>query len=149
MRPRTLVLGTCAVLVLGPSLGALAWWKTAGTGTGSAATGTTIALTATGTTAAALLPGGPASAVTVAVTNPNAYAVTLQSVALGGTVTASAGCTPTGFSFTPGASGAGVTLPAGATTSVPLPAAAALDLTSPAACMGATFTIPLTLAVTR
>lgn len=146
-RPRGLVLLVAALVVV-PSGSALAWWRTAGTGSGTGTAGTVASLGATGT-ATALLPGGPATTVTLSVSNPNAFAVKVTSVSQDGTVTATGSCTAAGFGFLPANGGAGTVLAAGQSTTVVLTGAATLDTTSPAACMGATWTVPLSLAVTQ
>ena len=80
---------TAATLVGGGM--AVAYWTNGGTGTGSAATGTTsdnLTITASGPTG--LVPGGPAQALVLNVANPNTYSVQLtgQTVSIdSGTIT--------------------------------------------------------------
>lgn len=147
-----------AVIVSVISLGAgtaYAYFTSTGSGTGSASTGTmqtvTVAAT-TGTPTTPLLPGGTGD-VTLKVTNPNSYAVTLVSVAAGaGNITADSGhpgCTTTGVTFT-AQTGLSTSIPGGgATTQVDLPGAAAMNATSSSGCQGATFTVPVTITVQK
>jgi predicted ribosomally synthesized peptide with SipW-like signal peptide len=140
-------------LVVGLGAGAAyAYFTSSGHGTGSASAGTmqTVMIAAvTATPGTALLPGGTGD-VTLKVTNPNSYATTLVSVSgTGGTITADSGhpgCTTTGVTFT-NQTGLSITIPAGTTTTVDLPGAAAMSAASSAGCQGATFSIPVTIAV--
>jgi hypothetical protein len=142
-----------AGLVAGLSAGtAYAYFTASGNGTGRASTGTMQAATiaaATATPGAALLPGGTGD-VTLKVTNPNSYAVTLVSVTgTAGTITADSGhpgCTTTGVTFTD-QTGLSTAIPGNGTTTVDLPGAAAMSAASSAGCQGATFSIPVTIAV--
>jgi predicted ribosomally synthesized peptide with SipW-like signal peptide len=156
MRYRSFLLIMSAVgLVAGLGAGtAYAYFTSTGRGTGPAATGTLQTVTVAAATAApgtALLPGGT-SDVTLKVTNPNSYAVTLVGVTgTGGTITADGGhpgCTTTGVTFT-GQTGLNTTIPASSTTTIDLPGAASMSQASSAGCQGATFSIPVTIAVQK
>jgi hypothetical protein len=151
MRCRKITLAGVAVLLSLASGTAFAYFTTSGAGAASASTGTmlTVTLAATaGTPSTPLYPGGTGD-VTLRVTNPNGYVVTLVSVAgTGGTITASNGCSPTGVTFTDQA-GLNIPIAASGTTQVDLPGAAAMDATSANACQGATFSIPVTITVRK
>jgi hypothetical protein len=144
-----------AALAVGLAAGAAyAYFASTGRGPGSASIGTMQTVTlvsATGTTTTPLLPGGSGDAI-VKVTNPNAFAVTLVSVAgTGGTITADSGhstCTTTGVTFT-SQTGLSTAIAAGTTVTVDLPAAVAMSTASSAGCQGATFSIPVTITVQR
>jgi hypothetical protein len=147
-------LGVPVITALLVSLGAgasYAYFTSSGAGTGSASTGTMQTATLAATTDSPntpLLPGGAAD-VTLKVTNPNSFAVTLVSVTGTGTITADGGhtgCTTTGVAFTDQA-GLTISIPASGTTSVHLAGAAAMSAASSSGCQGATFTIPVTIAV--
>ena len=153
MRYRLLLLIVPAVcLVIGLGAGAaFAYFSSSGTGAGSASTGTLQAVTVAVTTVTPttpLRPGGVGD-VTLKVTNPNSYDVTLVSVTGAGSITADArhpGCTTTGVTFTD-QTGLSTTIPAATTTTVDLPGAASMSTASSAGCQGATFSIPVTIAV--
>jgi len=134
--------------------GAYGYFTSTGKTTGSASTGTMQTVTvsaATVTPSTPLLPGGSGD-VTLKVTNPNSFAVTLISVTgTGGTITADSGhsgCTITGVTFA-SQTGLSTTIPAASTTTVDLPGAASMSTTSSAGCQGATFSIPVTIAVQK
>ena len=115
---------------------AYAYWSAGGSGSGAAANGT-------------LVPGGSADVV-LRVHNPNPGPIEIYSVTPNGTVTADAGhvgCT--GVTFTAPASPTGITVAADSTQLVHLAGAASMSLSSPSACQGATFHIPVTLTVRR
>ena len=150
MRKRTVLL---AVPVIAASLGAgtaYAYFTSSGSGTGSVSTGSmqpvTVAASA-GTPGTPLVPGGSGD-VTLSVTNPNDFDVTLAGVTSTGTVTADgghSGCTTTGVSFVP-PTGLSKTIPADGTTQVDLPAAATMSAASSSGCQGATFSIKVHVA---
>jgi len=151
MKRHVMLLAITALLVgLGADT-AHAYFGSTGSGTGSASTGTmqtvTVAAT-TGSPSTPLLPGGTGD-VALQVTNPNSFAVTLVSVTGSGPITADgghAGCTTTGVTFTD-QTGLTINIPASGTTQVDLPSAAAMSTASSAGCQGATFSIPVTIAV--
>jgi hypothetical protein len=152
MRRRIVLL---AVPVLAAaSLGAgtaYAYFTSSGSGSGSVSTGSmqpvTVAASA-GTPGTPLEPGTSGD-VTLSVTNPNDFDVTLTGVTSTGTVAADSshsGCTTTGVSFVPQAN-LNVAIPADGTTQVDLPAAATMSAASSSGCQGAAFSIPVTIVV--
>jgi len=137
---------------------AYAYWSTSGSGSANAATGTmqtvTVAAFVGGDSpSATLIPGGTADVI-LRVNNPNAYSVQVYSVTGNGAITADtahSGCTTTGVTFiapavpvTPTA-----TVPATSAVLVHLTGAARMSSASLSACQGATFHIPVTLAVRK
>ena len=147
-----------ALCLLGGAGTAYAYWASTGAGTGAAAAATMQAVTADalvpgGSNRTSLAPGGTADVVLRA-SNPNAFAVTLHSVAAGGAATADAahaGCVTTGVSFTAPAAplAPAVTIPAKSSVVVTLPGAASMSTQSQSACQGATFEIPVTVEARR
>jgi hypothetical protein len=151
MRKRIVLL---AAPVIAASLGAgtaYAYFTSSGSGTGSASTGNMQPVTvaaSTGTPSTPLLPGGSGD-VTMTVTNPNDFDVTLVGVTSTGDVTADgdhSGCTTTGVSFV-SPTDLSTTIPADGATQVDLPAAATMSAASSSGCQGATFSIPVTIVV--
>jgi hypothetical protein len=149
-----LVLGGTVALVLSLSGGvAEAFWSSAGSGSGSAPTGTlqpvtVAALVGGDTPSSTLFPGGSADVI-LRVNNPNAYALTLVSVSGNGTITPDGShpsCTTTGVSFT-NQTGLSSTIAASGTTLVHLSTAASMAGTSSNGCQGATFSIPVSITV--
>ena len=145
---RLLVAGAIATASVLTGGVAFAWWSTTGSGSGSATTGTTVALTTSASTPSGtvLVPGGSAPLV-ITVTNPNAGSVTITSVQLDTsrsvTVSGEAGtCTapPLTVSATPS-----LVLAGGATTTFTVPNAVTLGSAAANGCQGATFTLPVTL----
>jgi hypothetical protein len=136
---------------------AYAYWATTGAGSGAAAAGTiqiTVdALVAGDSNRSSLVPGGTADVI-LRTSNPNAFAVTLYSVAASGAATADAahaGCLTTGVSFTAPAAPLApvVTIPAKSSVFVTLPGAASMSDQSQSACQGATFRLPVTVEARR
>lgn len=137
---------------------AYAYWTTNGSGSGSAAAGdmqtvTVGALVPGDTPASALIPGGTADVV-LRVTNPNPYPVQVYSVTGNGSVTADTAhpaCTITGVTFAGSLIplSPAVSIAPNSTALVTLPGAASMDATSQSACQGATFHLPVTLAVRK
>ena len=125
-------------------------WTTNGTGSGYAKAGTAQALSTvdvSASTTATLYPGGPAGDVTIRISNPNSYPVTVTGVTGSGAITADAGhasCTTTGVAFTD-QTGLTIGVPAGGATTATLTGAASMSNASVNGCQGATFTIPVTL----
>jgi hypothetical protein len=125
-------------------------WTTNGSGSGYAKAGTAQALTTvdvSASTTATLYPGGPAGDVSIRISNPNSFPVTVTGVAGNGAITADAGhagCTTTGVSFTD-QTGLSIGVPAGGQTTATLTGAASMSNASLNACQGATFTIPVTI----
>ena len=155
MRLRWLLLiipAVCLVVGLG-SGAAYAYFTSSGHGTGSAITGSmqkVMISSATATPTSELQPGGTAD-VTLEVTNPNNFTVTLVSVVGSGNIFADSGhpgCTTTGVTFTDQTS-LNTPISAGATATIDLPGAAAMSSASSADCQGATFSIPVTISVEK
>ena len=135
---------------------AYAHWSTTGSGNGDATNGTMQTVTVSAfvggdTPNTTLIPGGSADVI-LRVTNPNAYPVRVYGVAGNGAITADAAhsaCTTTGVTFAAPTSPITptVTVPAGAALLVHLAGAASMSAASQSACQGATFHVPVTLAV--
>lgn len=148
-RVATPVVGTAvAVVALAGVAGAYYQSTLATSGTGSAKTASlqTVTFTVTGVASSAgLYPGGAGADLTVTVANPYGQAITVQSLASAGTVTATGGtgtCTTTGITVaTPG--GLPATVDASSTRTLTLTGAVTMGLTADSGCQGATFTIPL------
>jgi hypothetical protein len=132
-------IGTAALLLAGGI--AYAAWSALGAGTGTAASGTPQALGVSATVGGTLYPGASAD-VLVTVSNPNSAAVTVQSLALVGAVTASAGCTTPGVTVSLPASTT-LVVPAGGNASLNVVNGVSMTTASSSNCQGATFTIPL------
>jgi predicted ribosomally synthesized peptide with SipW-like signal peptide len=154
-RRTALLVVPAAALAIGLAAGgAYAYFSSSGKGTNGATVGTmqTVTLvTATTAPSTPLLPGGSGDAV-VKITNPNGFAVTLVSVtSASGSITADSGhaaCTTTGVSFT-SQTGLSTTIAASSTVTVDLPGAVSMSTSSSAGCQGATFSIPVTIAVQK
>jgi hypothetical protein len=151
-RPLLLTAPAICVVVGLASGAAYAYFTSSGTGTASASVGTMQAVTistATVSPSTPLLPGGSGD-VTLEVTNPNAFDVTLVSVTGdAGTITADSGhpgCTTTGVTFTD-QTGLSTDIPADSTAEIDLPGAASMSAASSPGCQGATFSIPVTITV--
>jgi hypothetical protein len=150
--------GRLALLVLAMTVGitggtALAFWHVSGAGSGSGATGTPSAVTveaASGTPSSQLIPGGTADLL-VQITNPNAYAVTLVSIAANGTVTSTVpACDSGGNGVTVQTlSGLSIAIPAGVHQLVHVPNGLAMSTTSASACQGAFFHASITITVRK
>jgi len=154
---RRVLVASLLVLTLGLAGAAYALWNEAGSGTGTAATGTTIDVTLSpGTPTAGLYPGGQ-SDVELSVSNPNEFTVHIGSLALdtaqgtgGFAVDAGhSGCNVAALSFSSQTNGGdGWTIPAkvGAVNgSLPIALTNALTLSTSAvnACQGASATVYL------
>lgn len=155
-RPRARIALLIAVLGLAlPGGAAVAFWRSSGTGAGTAAAGTAQALTITaGTATAGLHPGGTSS-VALVLSNPNTFPVQVPSLVLdttqgtgGFAVDAGhSGCGLGTLSFTPQTGGgAGWSVPArvGVTNgqlTLNLTGAVAMGLAAADACQGAAFTV--------
>lgn len=150
--PAVGVTGVVVAVLLGAGLASAAWLSSGG-GTGSARGGqaqppTTTAVAGTAITANLLYPGTSGD-VKVTVNNPNVYPVTVTSVSPNGTPTASGGtgtCTTTGVSLTTATPGTAV--PANGSATLTLTRAASMSNASENGCQNATFTIPVTVAIT-
>ena len=123
-----------------------------GSGTGAATTGTLLTVTVDAfvggdANTTTLFPGG-SSDVIIRVNNPNAFNVTLFSIAGNGGITGVGGigtCSTTGVTFNPPSS-PNLTVTPGSTL-FHLGGAASMDATSDTGCQGATFHIPVTIVV--
>lgn len=131
--------GTAALLLAGGV--AYAAWSALGAGTGAAASGAPQALGVAATVTGQLRPGGSAD-VLVTVSNPNSAPVTVTSLALAGSITASAGCSTPGVTVSlPGSTA--LVVPAGANASLNVTNGVSMTTASSSDCQGATFSIPL------
>jgi hypothetical protein len=152
-RPVVLVLTALAVLVAGVSA-AFAYWRSSGTGAGSATAGSmtinVVALQAGDTSGAStLIPGGSAD-VLLRVSNPNAFSVHVSAIVANGSIGASNGCPTAGISFTrPTDFSAGQFTLAPGSNLVRLSGAIGMTTSVSSACQGATFTIPVSVTVQR
>ena len=154
-RTRTRVLVVAVLLVVVAAGAAYAFWRALGSGTGTAASGTTSALTLSpGTPAAQLYPGGTASVV-LTITNPNAGPVRVGSISLDtaqgssgfGVDGAHSGCGLAALSLpTQTNGGAGWTVTGSGSLSVTLTNALSMATSAANACQGATFTVYLKVA---
>lgn len=124
---------------------AIAHWSSSGTGTGAASAGT-LQPVAIDTVAfgLSLRPAGPATNVTVHVSNPNDYAVVIDGVTAGTIHSDKLGCDGVNTGVSLDLAVLAGNLPPGASTFV---ASASMTGTSASACQGARFTSVLTLAV--
>lgn len=159
-RPLTAAsLAAALTLTLGAGAGAAyAYFTSTGTGTGSATAATmqTVSVDAFvsgDNPQSALIPGGTADVI-LRVTNPNPYPVQVYSVSPNGPTTADAShpdCTTTGVTFAGTGSplSPATSVPANSTTLLTLPGTAAMDPTSQSSCQGATFHLPVTMAVRK
>lgn len=153
-RRSTVVLaGLLAAATIGTG-SAYAYWTGSGGGSGSSSTGaplTVTLLSATGTVTNALAPGGTAD-LSLRFSNPNPYSVTLTTVqqAAGPVVVTgpSGTCTTTGVSV-PTNSTLSITVVSGASVNVTVPNGAAMSTASDSGCQGASFSLPVTVAVRR
>ena len=132
-------IGTAALLLAGGI--AYAAWSVLGAGTATASSGTPQPLGVSATVSGTLYPGATAD-VLVTVSNPNSAAVTVESLALAGAVTASAGCTTPGVTVSLPAATA-LVVPAGGNASLNVSNGVSMTAASSSNCQGATFTIPL------
>ena len=157
MLGRVLLLTLTVIAALAVTGVANAYWRAAGTGTGSAATGTTVPVTLSpGTTTPGLYPGGSTDVV-LTVTNTNTSPVVLGSLALdssqgtgGFAVDAGhSGCLVSALGYTTQTNGGlGWTVPAkvgttNGTLTITLPSALAMTTGAANACQGATSTVYL------
>ncbi|WP_160663335.1 hypothetical protein [Pseudarthrobacter sp. ATCC 49987] len=149
--------GAVALCLLAGGGTAYAYWASTGSGIGAAAAGTmqisVDASVAGDSNSTSMVPGGTADVI-LRTSNPNAFAVTLYSVAASAAATADAahaGCTTTGVSFTAPATplAPAVTIPAKSSVFVTLPGAASMSAQSQSACQGATFKIPVKVEARR
>jgi hypothetical protein len=142
------LVATTALLPLGAGV-AYGLWSASGSGDGAGKAQTAQALTVTaGTARAQLYPGATGDAV-FDVTNPNAYAVTVDSGTLSSvTATSDAGCGVDQFSLSAGTV-ASTAIAAGASATVTVAGALTMASTAPDACQGVTVTVSGTLSGTQ
>ena len=154
MRRPLLVALFCSITLVVLSGGAHAYFKSSGSGSGTATVGTLqpvtlTALVTSDTPASTLVPGGGGDLL-LKVNNPNSYNVTLVGIApkTGGSVTPSLpGCTTSGVSLA--VIGAlAITLTPGPNT-VHISSGATMSTASVPGCQGATFAIDVTISVQK
>lgn len=110
---RNTAIVTVALVVASAGI-AFAYWTQLGAGTGSASTGSTVAVVVNQTnTVTDLYPGGPAQALSGNFDNPNASAVTVGIVNATVTATSVAGCLPAWYAITGTGTPVSQVLPAG------------------------------------
>ncbi len=151
-----------AAAVLAGALGTLsvgtatAYWRTSGSGDGTAGTATSLPaadvakVTTLATTTATLLHPGGTGDLAVAVRNTNSYAITVS--ALTPTASGAAGCTtpaltvgsPTGYKVGASTVTLPLSVPAGSTTTVTLVGAVSMGAASND-CQGKTLSLPVTI----
>lgn len=147
-----LALALCALAAVATAGVTFGSWSVVGIGSGytKAVTPANVTLNdASAATVADLYPGATGN-VTISVTNPNAFPVTIAGVSDTGAITSSGGAAcnaATGVTFTD-QTGLGLALAAGATTTFTLTGAAAMSNASVDACKGATFAIPVSVTAT-
>jgi hypothetical protein len=141
----------CAVTMAVLSGGAQAYFRSSGSGTGSATTGTlqpvVLAALTSETPTSTLVPGGSADLL-LKVNNPNSSSVTLVGIApkAGGSVTPSLpGCTTSGVSLATLGT-LSITLTPG-TSTVHISNGATMSTASVSGCQGSTFAIDVTITV--
>ena len=146
-RWRRVALITCTVAATLVAGVAFAQWLASGTGSGYAKARSAEELTTRAAAASeTLYPGGDGD-LTLTITNPNPYPVTVaEVVAAGVVVSSSSECDDAGngVAFTD-QTGLSLGVPADDSTSVTLPGSVTMAESSPDACQGATFTIPVSL----
>jgi hypothetical protein len=153
---KTAVVPAVLLMVLGAGAAYAYWTNGAGSGSATAATMQTVtvdAFVSGDNPQSTLVPGGTADVI-LRVTNSNPYAVQVYSVSPNGPATADGahpGCITTGVTFS--GTGSPVSpatfIAANSTALLTLPGTAAMDATSQSACQGATFHLPVTLAVRK
>jgi hypothetical protein len=150
---RRLIFAAVTVMVLGiVSLGYAAW-TSSGNGSGFAKASTAQGLTSVTVAAgsAGLYPGATAD-LTLRLSNPNPYPVTITNVTGNGTITADSshatcgqdGSHPTGVTYTD-QTGLNISVPANGTADVSVPSSVHMSNASDNSCQGATFTVPVSL----
>lgn len=146
-RSLPLVLAFTLAALLAAGIG-LAAWNATGAGTAAANAGSASELTIDGVSAGTLFPTATVD-VTVAVTNPNPYSVSVTEIGLAaaGVTTDAVGCDAASVSFNGPFSYALDALVVGAGDSADVALADALTMSNAAAdaCQGATFTVNLEL----
>jgi len=146
-RRKGLVTVAAALLGAIAAPAAFAYWTSSGTGAGAAGTGTLRAVTIDSVDfITPLFPNGPAADVTVHLTNPNDYAVTIDSVTAGPLTSDRSGCDGAATGVTLDLHALTGNLPPGPAV---FTASASMDATSVSSCQGATFSTVLTVTVHR
>lgn len=150
--PAVGVTGVVVAVLLGAGLASAAWLSS-GDGTATARGGQALPPTTTTVTGSAIASGllypGSSGDVRITVNNPNSYPVSVTSVSPDGAPTASGGtgtCSTTGVSLT--TASPGTAIPANGSATLTLPRAASMTSASDTGCQNATFTIPVTVAIT-
>ena len=148
-----LALALSAVAVMSTTAVTFGSWSVssnAGSGYSKAKLALNLTLSdASASTTAQLYPGGTGD-LYIKVTNPNPFAVTVNSVTGAGTITSDKGAAcdaTTGVSFT-NTTGLSQAVAAGATITFSLAGKVAMSNASDNSCQGAVFTTPITLAAT-
>ncbi|HEV2360642.1 MAG TPA: hypothetical protein VGS21_02960 [Acidimicrobiales bacterium] len=149
---KMLIGAAAATAALGAGSGiAYAVWTVQGSGAGGGAATVAQSLTLTAVTPtganASLFPGGPAGPIEFQITNPNPFAVTINTVTWGTPVsTSTSQCASSNISLDPSApTSVSISVPANSTTTTAI-VNGVLDLThsAPQGCQGVTFDIPIT-----
>ena len=137
-----------AAILLGGGV-AFAFWTSSGTGSGTAAAGTTdsVDITQVGTAITGLYPGGPGQTISIDIANPNDGDVSIGDVTAAVLSTSDAGCTAADFAISGPVYGGG-TISGGATQPA---SAATISMVNDAlrnqdACKGVTVTLEFTAA---
>ena len=146
---RTAVITLVAVIVAGIASVAWAAWSVTGNATGTATAGSVTALQAKATPQSDLYPGAKAT-ILVSVTNPNDFAVEVQSFTSGAAVQVDAehlamGCAASSVVVID-QNALKQRVDAGETEQFTVPNAVAMNKSAPEACQGASFEITLALA---
>ena len=154
MTRRLALIVAAVLLALGISGGvAYAYFDSTGTSSATATVGTLQVVSGdaitTQTPDTLLQPGDSGDAI-VSIHNPNSYSVTVTDVAQAGAITVSggSGCTESnsGVTFTTHA-GLSISVAASSTQLIHLPGSVSMSSTSADGCQGATFDVPVSVAV--
>jgi hypothetical protein len=149
---RRIALSVVLIGFLGGGI-AYSYWTTQGTGSGNATAGTlqTVKIDTVSfptATAVRLYPGGPTTPVTITVTNPNSFPVTVSSLTYGAITSENLGCSGSNAEVTIDLTGIeNSTISANATQN--LTASASMGVDSASACQGATFSSSFNLGVRK
>ena len=153
------VVGALAISIGLAAGGAFSYFTSSGSGSGGGGVGTAQAVTvvaATGTPSSQLTPGGSADLV-LELTNPNSYPVRIIGIAQRGTDVTPVGATGPGTpcsSTTTGVTvpsqlGLSISVASGSNVTVHIPGAVSMSTSSASGCQGATFQVPVDVAVQR
>lgn len=152
MRNRKIIIGLTATAVLAGGGIAYAVWTVNGSGSGGAtaaiANNLQIAAVIPPSSSSTLYPGGPASAVSLTIANPNPFPVTVSSYSWGTPLSnAPTVCASSQVSVDANApTTANISLPANApATTVVVPGVIDLAHTAPNGCQGLSFSVPVTV----